>query len=436
MIVRRMRLAAIGVLFLALACGRAAPPAPGPSTTERPDIVSAHVLYRSEPVTGRLTVDAAEDLKLEVVFDFPMDRFSTEGALRESLPAGSSFAWRDARTISLAIPPAEPFALRLEGARSADGRELVWSPLIVQRAEHEVAMYRTSDIVAGHDRPIRSIAVPIRIGRLGFGPDSNVAMVDPAGPMESITLIDLSSGSRETIPLPEGSTWYRFIGWLPDGSLLIAGSELWIAGPRGEDAKRVGSRAGQAIRLSPNGGRIAMWSADTQRMSVVELSTGVTMDIPGQFSSCGGGTVPAFEWSPENSELAVTSECSGPTARLTTTQFVRMDGSVVREISNSKILNWLRSGAVLLARAPTDPAGEVTIVMAEPDGSEKRVPGDSIFLSPDHRFIAYGLDDDAACASVGLFEISTGRSYPVASGYQPAGWTHAGELVLLSTRAD
>lgn len=383
--------------------------------------------YQGVEVRDRLTVDSAGELRLGVVSSVRLDRASTQSALETSLPRGSSLTWRDDFRVDVLVPSGAGFTLRLDGARSGDGRPIDSVPLSIQRIEREIAIFEAEEIAAGRASPAATVMVPLRVSRLGFGPEKDVAIVDPSGMKDSLTFLDLSTGGRQTIALPEGMTWYSYTGWLADGRLLIAGQKLWIGDKRGAGLSALGS-GGQLVAPSPAGQHIAAWSADTGQVSVMSMQSRVAAVIA-RAPSCGGGTGPRLSWMPDSSAIALSVDDCGTPGTPAVTRIVDLQGRVTAEIKDARVLACLGPAELVVTRSSGGPAG-TRVAIIDLAGNERLVPGESVSLSPDRRFIGYTAGNGTASRS-GLYEVRTGRTYSFISGFQVLGWSSATRVVLV-----
>lgn len=148
--------------------------------------------------------------------------------------------------------------------------------------------------------------------------------------------------------------------------------------------------------------------------------------------SCGDGTGPRLSWMPDSSAIALSvDDCDTP-GTPTVTRVLDLQGRVTSEIKNARVLACLGPAELVVTRSSGGPVGTHMTAIIDLAGNERVLPGESHFVSPDRRFIAYTAGNGNASQS-GLYEVRTGRTYSFVSGFQVLGWSSATRVVLVKS---
>jgi hypothetical protein len=303
-----------------------------------------------------------------------------------------------------------------------------------------VTFYRTDDVVRGSAQPFKRLDVNVPLYAMVFGPDPRWAITSNVGARAPLRLLDLESGGITSVALslPADALHQRsLVRWLPDGRLLLTGSEIWIGGPRGEDPKSVFARFPFEVAPSPSGKLLAITTLDSSAVVVLELATGRTTTLTGPFRPCVQDGGVGIVWAPDERVLAAT-DCSDQAQGGMQTRFVSVaDGREIRSLPELRIGGWLRSGDII-ASGSFRPRAEPELWVVDVSGARRSLPPIGYYLSPDERFLLGDVIRDAPTSAeptrrahfAQLVEITTGRVLEVGEG-MPTGWTSRGEIVLV-----
>lgn len=317
------------------------------------------------------------------------------------------------------------------------------SPAVITGPQRSVVtFYRTEDVVRGSAQPSKRLDVAAPIYDLRFGPDPRWAITTNFGGRAPLRMLDLETGviTNVALDLPADALPVRSVArWLPDGTLLLGGREIWVSGPRGEDPKSVFGRFPYEVAPSPTGKLLAISTLESAEIVVLELASGKMTTLRGPFRPCAQDGGLFIVWARDETAVAAT-DCSDAAQTAMQTRVVRItDGREIRNLPGLTTLAWLPSGE-LIARGPLGRRGEPEerwVVAA--DGTRRAIPSVGFYPSPDGRFLLGSVGRDAPTSAdparrvqfAQLVEVSTGRVLDVGEG-MPAGWTSRGEIALIS----
>jgi hypothetical protein len=211
-------------------------------------------------------------------------------------------------------------------------------------------------------------------GRLAFVSGGRLYVLDGSAPGQSATLHAVAN--VETPTATPGSP-----SWSPDGRWLaylvgpasadgtVTSGALWLAGPDGQDARRV-LPAVAGFAWSPRTDELAATSADAGKLYAVQPGkpTYPMLEVPGQFDG-------APVWSPNGREIAVASVTVAATGRFASSVidlFVPSEGIVINSLASSRtdaliVDGWWATGEGVLAwsdpgDAASTPADKLPLV--------------------------------------------------------------------------
>jgi hypothetical protein len=389
-----------------------------------------------------------------VVFPVPMDRRSTEAALLRSL-AGATFEWVDDRTVIAKVSElvASSASVDLAGARSSDGtREAMHSEFVfVMPTDHRVRIYSVGDLRAGASA---SRTFSIRGGDgLTVSPDgARVIAFDGLGaaPGPSPRLIDLASGAQRDLGVRTGDLFLAFAGWLPNGRILLVGSDVWVAEADGRGLRSIVHNDGFLVWLafpSPSGRLVALWSPfDEGRMRIVDLERATVRELTTSFRRCAQDGGIGIAWSPDE-RLIATAECPSATPESVVVRIVDVaQDRTVRTLPQWKVtctsvkcpsasmffVAPFGDDLLLVGPSPQGLAdNRFRAAVYDWSGVEKReFFGGSWLVSPDHRYVLQLAPFLTGTTEGDLVDLATGTSTRVAVQGYPTTWTAAGVITI------
>lgn len=268
--------------------------------------------------------------RFRIRFSGPVDRASVEAALNRNLgvPYKADVAFVDDETLDVTVvegPHSSPWQfipLTPAGGKDRDGARLAAQPdegqillsirpsTVISRwsqgkPAEEVARLRDPfDVLSvsadGTRFALRRIAMPAAGGLPPVGP-----------PVGHAYWFDAVSGRLERV---EGAHFWLTPHWLPDGALLMAGTDaLTLVSPSGEQRPIVVGEQVVHVRVDPDGERVAVLLAgqmgEPGALWIVHLETGERQEYPEAFTpSYSPAGVPrgVALWSPNGQTLVYT----------------------------------------------------------------------------------------------------------------------------------
>jgi len=302
--------------------------------------------------------------------------------------------------------------------------------------------------VAGSRTPARRIEIPGDVYHVRTGPDEGLVLLDPFSTwFAGVRIFEVQTGRISTVPLPANATHqYSFVGWLPNGGLLITGREVWLAGPRGENLRSVLPLFTHVASPSPSGRYVALWSPFADTIVVLEAATSTTRTIVGPFRRCAQGGGINIAWSRDDATIAA-SDCVLENLTAARTRFINVaSGRPTGVLVDAFVTAWLPSGDLIVqpvTRPSGQPADPPQLQVVAPDGTVRReLPVSFGTLSPDGRYLAYETVRAAATAAdreqrenvVGIVDLGDDRLYELGGAITFAAWSTHGELLILPAR--
>lgn len=449
----------IAAALVTASCGAAgdspvAPPAgrsaPAPRVaTPAPSRISgvvATVNGRGYELGAYAYIDDDAPIVVRLRFPVAMDRASVESAIRgewsrTGTTVDARLDWSDDVTLALTTTRTLPFAVSVTGASSSDRASVLdaFAVAVAVVGPSELSFYKRAELVVGKVSPRSSrarVQAPFAVSGDGKRLLAYTPIRSAGGPLPYV--LDLTTGARTALRLPEDETRFAFAGWLADGRMLLVGQKLWLAGTEGEsprviaDVSRGAAPAGAATP-SPNARSVAVWQGG--RLSIVDLASGARRDLALAVRGCAD-MEPVLAWSMGGSLLAATDCPDGQFDLGVTRVLEAATGQEVRTAPLGTSLAWLPNAELLVLRpaVASKTSGKQTAptaVLLDAEGTPTRAyDALAMLVSPDGRFVYLRYETQGVLVA-DLVELSTDRAYRLALTGAAVGWTRQNELVVL-----
>lgn len=383
---------------------------------------------------------------IELGFPFPVDR----QLLETWLPRNADVSWPDDRTLRLTYPEtATIFSFKVPETRAADGSAVI--DLFVVRvdfpASRVVSIYTVADLKSGARTATPATSVRVSApGVLRVAPDGLHAVSYAYQPTSAPTLVDLTTRTSVPLTVPSAADGpFVFVGWLPDGQLLIVGRSVWLGDGTTTELRRVADAAAAlgvapaAAVPSPNGDLVALSAyVPDGHVAVVDLRTGAVRLLTGPFRRYRPETGISLAWSEDGALLAGMDSDSENMVTATRVRIVDLAADcTVRTIEGNLLtLSSFPTGELLIVRE-SDRIREYLGVVMGFDGVEHRryVGGGAWWMSPDGKYLLQEEPSGGAgYPALTLIDLASGRSIGVALQMPFVGWLADDRLAFADGR--